>query len=124
MAVIQKVGAVIWRSGKVEEMLRFYRLLGIPLDHDSHEGEGHTRHYEADIGGVHYALFERQQNSNLDAGAFDVTMLGFQVSDLTELVSKLEQINTRFKIKIEDTPWGKRVVVFDPDGRPVELYQP
>lgn len=123
--VVKKVGAVIWRSNNIKQMLQFYRILGIPLDHDTHEGDEHTRHYEADLEGVHYALFERQKGS-ADAGSAncDSPMLGFEVTDLLSLVKSLEEIGATFKSGLEETPWGKRVVAYDPDGRPIELYQP
>ena len=121
--MIKKVGAVVWRSSKVQDMLNFYRTIGIPLDHDTHEGEGHTPHYEADLAGVHYALFESLEDSTLESNT-DTTLIGFEVDNLISLMSKLAHMNVKFRNALEQTPWGKRIVVFDPDGRPVELYQP
>ncbi|MFN8659764.1 MAG: VOC family protein [Candidatus Obscuribacterales bacterium] len=46
------------------------------------------------------------------------------MDNLDEVVGALEARGVRFKTTLQETPWGKRVVVFDPDGRAVEIYQP
>ncbi len=119
---VTKVGAVIWTSECVDEMLDFYRALGIPLETDTHEEEGGPTHFEADVAGVHFALFpSKAQSATATTGA---TMVGLEVDNLDEIVRALESRGVRFKTTLQETPWGRRVVVFDPDGRAVEIYQP
>lgn len=125
-----RVGAVIWTSSRVNEMLEFYQLLGIPLAPDTHEEPGHATHFEADVDGVHYAIFPAKDNgAKQDLGSgpgttSGATMLGLAVEELERLSEQLKARGVRFRTPLQDTPWGKRIVVFDPDGRAVELYQP
>jgi len=117
---VTKVGAVIWTSEHVDDMLDFYRTIGIPLETDTHDEEGGPTHFEADVAAVHFAVFPTPAQS-ATSGA---TMVGLQVDNLDEVVGALEARDVRFKTTLQETPWGKRVVVFDPDGRAVEIYQP
>jgi Glyoxalase/Bleomycin resistance protein/Dioxygenase superfamily. len=119
---ITKVGAVIWTTSKVQEVIEFYRAVGIPLEPDSHDEPDKTPHFEADVADTHFAVFETKDGSS--GGTQSPTMVGLAVDDLVAVVAKLEKMNAKFKTTLEDTPWGKRVVVYDPDGRAVEIYQP
>ncbi|MFN8659765.1 MAG: hypothetical protein U0105_25745 [Candidatus Obscuribacterales bacterium] len=42
---VTKVGAVIWTSEHVDDMLDFYRTIGIPLETDTHDEEGGPTHF-------------------------------------------------------------------------------
>ena len=124
-----RVGAVIWTSSRVQELIDFYKLLGIYLAADTHAEPGGTPHFEADIGGVHYAVFPAKDSApqgDLGSGPGSTaggTMLGFAVDNIVELSAELHTRGVKFRTPLQDTPWGKRVVVFDPDGRPLEIYQ-
>lgn len=125
-----KVGAVIWTSSRVQELIEFYKLLGIELKCDTHDEPGGTPHFEADIGGVHYAVFPAKDpapSSDLGSGPGSTaggTMIGFAVDNIEALSAKLTERGAKIRTPLQDTPWGKRIVVFDPDGRPLEIYQP
>lgn len=120
---ITKVGAVIWTTSRAQEITEFYRTVGIPLEPDTHDEPDKTPHFEADVADTHFAVFQSKDESS-DSGTQSPTMIGLAVDDLVAVVAKLEKLNTKFKTTLQDTPWGKRVVVYDPDGRSVEIYQP
>lgn len=123
---VQKVGAIIWRTNRVKEVLDFYREIGIPLAEDTHEEPGHTPHYECDIADTHFAVFQMNEKeaSERDTTGDASLMIGLAVDNIEVLADRLASMGILFRSQLEDTPWGKRVVVFDPDGRAVELYQP
>jgi glyoxylase I family protein len=47
-----------------------------------------------------------------------------QVADLEACVADLREHGVRFRNAIEDGPGGRQIQVEDPDGNPVELFQP
>ena len=47
-----------------------------------------------------------------------------KVSDLDMLVAKLKKAGLHFRNEIEVGPGGKQIQVEDPDGNPIELFQP
>ncbi|MCA9575405.1 MAG: hypothetical protein KC668_08205 [Myxococcales bacterium] len=71
------------------------------------------RHYAATLGGMTLELY---------AGQADVgTRVGFAVSDVDATVSALQALGAPVRVAPKDSPWGRRAVVVDPDGRSVEL---
>jgi hypothetical protein len=54
------------------------------------------------------------------AVAFYVERLGF---DLTSTVAGLREAGTPFRNDIVSGPGGKQIVVDDPDGNPIELFE-
>lgn len=118
-----RVGAIIWTSSRLPEMLEFYSRIGIPLEPDTHKRDAtHIAHYEADIDGIHYAVFEKDSSTD-DEGNEAATLVGFAVEDIAATLQLLNDLNPKVKKPLEETPWGKRIVILDPDGRSVELYQ-
>jgi glyoxylase I family protein len=47
-----------------------------------------------------------------------------RVTDLHELIEKLKTAGVRFRNQVEAGPGGKQIQVEDPDGNPIELFQP
>ncbi|MGH7679229.1 MAG: VOC family protein [Gemmatimonadaceae bacterium] len=47
-----------------------------------------------------------------------------RVSDLASLVDRLRGSGLRFRNEIESGPAGKQIQLEDPDGNPVELFEP
>jgi glyoxylase I family protein len=47
-----------------------------------------------------------------------------KVSDLTALVAELKNAGVRFRNAIETGPGGRQIQIEDPDGNPVELFEP
>jgi glyoxylase I family protein len=57
-----------------------------------------------------------------DPGGWNRIVL--RVDDLTSVVESLKKAGLRFRNEIESGPGGKQIQVEDPDGNPVELFQP
>ncbi len=47
-----------------------------------------------------------------------------QVADLPALIETLRQAGVRFRNEMEVGPAGRQIQVEDPDGNPIELYEP
>jgi glyoxylase I family protein len=47
-----------------------------------------------------------------------------RVKDLPSVIAELETKGVRFRNKMEVGPGGKQVQVEDPDGNPIELFEP
>lgn len=120
---IRKVGAIVWTSRRVEKVLKFYRTIGIPLEADKHDGPSDKPHYECDIGGTHFAVFP-SPDEHLEFRSEIPTLIGLEVDNLDEIIAAISVLGSPIRTPLEASPWGNRVVVLDPDGRPVELYQP
>src|SRR5262249_20253709 len=47
-----------------------------------------------------------------------------KVSDLPGFIAELKQAGLRFRNKMETGPGGRQIQVEDPDGNPIELFEP
>jgi glyoxylase I family protein len=47
-----------------------------------------------------------------------------QVADLPSRIEALEKAGLRFRNRIETGPGGKQILLEDPDGNPIELFEP
>jgi glyoxylase I family protein len=52
------------------------------------------------------------------------TRVVLQVTDLSSWVENLKKAGLRFRNDIETGPAGKQIQVEDPDGNPIELFEP
>jgi catechol 2,3-dioxygenase-like lactoylglutathione lyase family enzyme len=50
--------------------------------------------------------------------------LVLETDDLVSLIEKLTQTGARFRSEIVSGPGGKQVLVNDPSGNPIELFEP
>lgn len=57
-----------------------------------------------------------------EAGGWNRIML--QVADLHAAMERLKQAGVRFRNDVEAGPGGKQVQLLDPDGNPLELFEP
>src|SRR5262245_31042531 len=104
---------LVVKTHSPDKLLAFYQALGIGFTEEKH-GNG-PLHYAGSLGDLVLEIYPLAN----DAVADSTTRLGFAVSDLDSLLDKLRADGT----VVRDTPWGRRTVVRDPDGRNVELYQ-
>jgi glyoxylase I family protein len=47
-----------------------------------------------------------------------------EVDDLAKRVAEMKRAGLRFRNEIESGPGGKQIQLEDPDGNPIELFQP
>jgi catechol 2,3-dioxygenase-like lactoylglutathione lyase family enzyme len=108
---------IVW-SAAYDRTVAFYRALGVPLADEQHaDGPAHVA---GEVGGVHLAIYPADGAAAPGYRTGGAAMLGFAVVSLDAVLAELGAPIVR---PPEDMPWGRRVVVADPDGRPVELTE-
>jgi lactoylglutathione lyase len=117
------VGAVILFTSRLEACARFYRAVGLDLRDERHE-DG-PAHLACDIDGIHVAVFEADGDGQ--APAFreaGCSFIGFAVDSVDDALAAVAGLGAPVRQEPARYPWGRRAVVDDPDGRPVELFEP
>lgn len=116
------VNLVVLRTADLASARSFYEVLGLSFMEEQH-GSG-PAHLSCERGGTVLELYPGkpgQAPERLNAGA---TMLGFSVESVDATLEKLKTLNITLVTPPKDSPWGKRMVVLDPDGRAVEISEP
>ena len=101
-------------SADVPRAVQFYAAVGLSFVEERH-GTGPV-HFACELGDTVFEIYpakETQQPSSI--------RLGFCVESVDETVDKLRQLGARVVAEPQDSPWGRRAVVCDPEGRRVEL---
>jgi lactoylglutathione lyase len=107
---------VVIYSRDVEAAKEFYGCLGMTFKPENH-GSG-PRHYAAELGTTVFEIYPCRSQSTEAA-----LRLGFCLSSVDGALELLQRQNAKIVSQPEDTPWGRRSVVKDPDGNKVELTQ-
>jgi catechol 2,3-dioxygenase-like lactoylglutathione lyase family enzyme len=109
---------VVIRSPDLERSKRFYEALGLTLHKERH-GNG-PEHYSSQLGPTAFEIYPVPQR-------VDATLtprLGFQVPSVDRTLALLQALGTPVVSEPMPSPWGRRAVVRDPDGRRVEITEP
>jgi hypothetical protein len=109
---------LVLKTQQIGRLRTFYAALGIALSEERHGGG--PMHYAGRVGDVVLEIYPLPEAV---AVADATTRLGFVVEKLVEVIDALQAIGATVVHKPQPTDWGVRVVVRDPDGRAVELYQ-
>ena len=119
--MLQRIDAVILWSDDVDRARAFYRTLGVAFAAEDHD-DGDV-HYAADVAGVHLAILpaNKEGESARRRGEVGCVPVSFRVDSLDAAMSGLASFAPQVLIDRQDGPWGVRVVIEDPDGRPVQL---
>jgi glyoxylase I family protein len=126
LAFIVGFWGVRYQVKDVQRAIAFYtKTLGFTLDMQNLPAFG-----QVSIGGLKLILSGpgasgsrsvpdgRQQ----EPGGWNRVML--QVQDLPARIADLKKANVRFRNELEAGPGGKQIRIEDPDGNPIELFEP
>ena len=108
---------VVLRSTDLERARSFYEHLGLQFTRHRH-GSG-PEHLSAELGGCVFELYPLSKESASTLG----TRIGFSVPSLASVISALSTEPSTIISPPQDSPWGRRAVVTDPDGHRIELVQ-
>lgn len=108
---------VVLRSTDLERARSFYEWLGLQFIQHRH-GSG-PEHLSAELGGC---VFELYPQSSDDASTC-TTRIGFRVPSLDAVIEALGDFPACVISPPQESPWGRRAVVVDPDGHRVELVE-
>lgn len=110
---------IVIRAADLEKSLAFYRALGLEFQQEQH-GAGPI-HYASIMREIVIEIFPGKPGSAPDRRQAGATMLGFQVENLEAIIEVLKNSEAAILTPPQDSQWGRRAVVQDPDGRAVEL---
>jgi predicted enzyme related to lactoylglutathione lyase len=113
---------IVVRSANLEASLTFYGALGLSFVQEQH-GTGPI-HYSCELGGTVIEIYPGKPGTAPDRRNAGATLIGFQIADLDATLKALEPTGTVVLTAPQDSDWGRRAVVQDPDGRAIELNQP
>jgi predicted enzyme related to lactoylglutathione lyase len=114
-----ELGLIVLRSADAARTRRFYEALGLKFAVEQHE-KG-VLHYACDLGGLILEIYPGKNAPHPDADAGGATMLGLRVDDVDQAHAAVTQAGAKSRRAPADSPFGRRAVVEDPDGRVVEL---
>ena len=120
--MVERIDALVLSTARLQQTGAFYRALGVPLEEERHE-EG-PLHWACDLGGAHFAIYETAEPGDAPGrGLGGSTLFGLRVASLEDAFAAAAAAGGTVLVPPQDVPWGRRAVVADPDGRPVELNQ-
>ncbi len=106
---------IVIRATQIDRAAHFYTQLGLDFERHRH-GKG-VEHLTCTVGNV---IFEIYPSTGLTDSTV-ATRIGFRVATLAQIIPALQQAGGTIVTPVHDSPWGKRVVMADPDGHRVEL---
>ena len=108
------LGLVVLRSPDIERAARFYNLLGIQFVRERH-GAG-PDHLAGQIGAVVLEIYPKD-----DLGDSADVRLGFRVASVDNVTAGASEAGHAVLSPPNESSWGRRAVLGDPDGRRVEI---
>lgn len=108
---------LVIRSADIDRAKLFYELIGLAFERERH-GNG-PEHFAAVMAGCVIEIYPGQHSTD-DPPA---ERLGFSVSGVDEVIPRFRDAGHTIQSEPRDSPWGRRAVVVDPDGRKVELTE-
>ena len=119
MEKVMGIGGLFFRANNPEELGKWYKEnLGINL---VPQGPDDTP-WVQEAGPTHFAPF----SSDTDYFSKDsqMWMVNFRVSNLDAMISQLRDANITVEIDSENYPNGRFARLHDPEGNPIELWEP
>ena len=108
---------VVLRSADLERAATFYECLGLQFTRHRHGGG--PEHLSAELGGSVFELYPLSPNGASTLG----TRIGFSLPSLESVITTLSADPSSIISPPQDSPWGRRAIVADPDGHRIELVQ-
>ena len=126
MALIAGFWGVRYQVRDVERSITFYtQTLGFTLDMQNLPAFG-----QVSIGGLKLILSgpgasgsrAMSDGRQQEPGGWNRVIL--QVQDLAERIAHLKEAGLGFRNEMEAGPGGRQIQIEDPDGNPIELFEP
>lgn len=119
MEKVSGIGGFFFRAQDPDALGKWYRdHLGIALVPSSSEESS----WRQEAGPTAFAPFP--ETTEYFGDAAKTWMLNFRVSNLDAMVAQLRAAGISFEVNQEDYPIGRFARLHDPEGNPIELWQP
>jgi lactoylglutathione lyase len=117
--MFNKIGAVILLVGDLKVSTHFYRdVLGMQLKQESEDWIEFSKG-SSTVLALHPARKSHSKKTHKRAGM----LVGFNVSDLQEFCSELQNKKVKFYKKQTEESYGKHAIIEDPDGHLISLVE-
>jgi glyoxylase I family protein len=118
METVTGIGGLFFRSKDPEALGKWYRdNLGVNLVPDGNE----TTPWKQEAGPTAFTPFPEDSDY---FGKDRVWMINFRVRNLGAMVDQLTKAGIEVKADPEAYPYGKFARLVDPEGNPIELWEP
>lgn len=126
MELVREFWGVRYQVKDVARSIEFYtKQLGFELDHQNLPAFG-----QVSVGALKLILSgpgasgsrNMPDGRTQEAGGWNRIVL--HVPDLPERIEELERMGLPFRNCMETGPGGKQILLEDPDGNPIELFEP
>jgi len=111
-----RLSLVVLRAADLERARRFYEALGATFAVERH-GAG-PEHFAAQLGDAVLEIYPASEDRPPEA-----VRLGFRVPSIDAALEQFRILNAEIVTPPRESPWGRRAVVRDPDGRMFELTE-
>jgi glyoxylase I family protein len=119
MEKVLGIGGFFFRSADPKALAAWYQdnlgVAPIPADYNA-------KPWQQEAGPTAFAPFPR--DTKYFGAATQMFMLNFRVRDLDKMAAQLEAKGITVKVDAETYPNGRFAHLHDPDGNPIELWQP
>lgn len=119
MEKVTGIGGLFFRAKDPAALAKWYQdHLGVTLTPTSYDGEA----WRQEAGVTVFQPFA--QDTDYFGSAEKQWMINFRVRDLEAMVAQLAAAGVEAKVDPEQYPNGRFARVHDPEGNPIELWQP
>jgi glyoxylase I family protein len=119
MEKVTGIGGIFFRARDPKKLAAWYQThLGIPLPPQDYGQES----WQQEAGTTVFAPFP--ENTEYFGRKEQAWMINFRVRDLDAMVSQLSAAGIEVKIDPETYPNGRFARLHDPEGNPIELWEP
>src|SRR5262245_24423663 len=126
MGFIKSVHGVRYQVKDVARAVAFYtHRLGFTLEHQQLPAFASVSLGDADIllsGPGASGSRPMPDGQHQEPGGWNRVVL--KVSDLPDFIAELKKTGLRFRNEMETGPGGRQIQIEDPDGNPIELFEP
>ena len=105
----------------MEATLAFYRCLGLSFVEEQH-GSGPV-HYSSQVSSTVLEIYPGDDAAQVNRKHSGATMIGFTIERVDSVIAAVQQLQAPVLTAPTDSPWGRRAVILDPDGRAIEVNE-
>jgi len=114
-----KLNLIVLRSANMESLASFYGALFEKELEKHRHGKG-PEHYGTELNGLIFEVYSKRNEGD------DTTPMrfGYLVEDIESALKRIKEFPINIVSEPKESPWGKRMVLDDPEGHRIELTEP